>query len=522
MPHDTVARRTVLAALEDDARRIPDKTFIEYQDEVISYARFWSYVERIADGLDRQGLATGDKVMLYLENSPEYVAAWFGIQRAGCVVVPCSTLYKLDEIRYQIEHSDATVVIADVGSESMIREAVAAAEGDQTVLLAEPGRLAAGSAELNAMLDEPESGTSRPQPSPDELAMIMYTSGTTARPKGVMLNHGNLLLYAHNWAAAYHYTRDDRVLHYFPMYHSNGGIALLLPAVLRGATIVLLPKFSVSNFVEVVITRDITVTAFNATHVKYLLSTEPTDRDRAHRLYRAHFALELDAERRIAFEERFGIRLVELYGLTEAGIVCCSPVDALWKEGSGPPVPGYQIKIVDDEDDRELGPGEVGEIVVRSISPYGLSPGYYKQEGETAAVLRDGWLYTGDMGYVDEDGYLFFAQRKKDMIKRSGYNIGAAEVERVLIEHPSVKDAAVVGIPDDLKQESIVAFVVLAEGARASDDELIGHCEELLAHYKVPQHVATLDELPETFLGKIDKKELRSTAVERFAQRASA
>jgi crotonobetaine/carnitine-CoA ligase len=516
MTVDTVAERTVLGALQDNARRVPDKSFIEYEDVTITYAQFWDRVQRLAAGLERLGIKAQDKVMIHLPNCPEYLMSWFAITRLGAVVVPCSTNFKHDEIRYQIEHSDAAAVIVARESYELVAGAAAAATTDPRMILCDPGGLESGGEELNALL----SGEALTEPwhaGPDDVAMIMYTSGTTARPKGVILTHGNLYLYGHNWASAYCYTRDDRVLHYFPLYHSNGGIALLMPSVLRGATIVMQPKFSVSNFIDVVTSKGITVTAFNATHVKYLLSTPPTDRDRAHRMYRAHFALELDAERRQAFEDRFGIRLVELYGLTEAGIVTCVPVDALWKEGSGPPVPGYELKIVDDES-HELPRGDVGEIVCRSLSRHGISPGYYKQASETAAVLRDGWLFTGDMGYLDADDYLHFAQRKKDMIKRSGYNIGAAEVERALTDHAGVVDAAVVGIADDLKQEAIVAYVVVTPGANGpSESDLIGHCRELLADYKVPQHVVIVESLPETFIGKVDKKLLRAQAEDLFS-----
>ena len=516
MPVDTIAARTLLAAMRDNGVRIPHKSFIEFEGRTITYGEFWALAERLAGALESLGIKAGEKVMLHLPNCPEYVVAWFAIARLGGVVVPCSTNFKHDEVRYQIDHSDSVAVIVSTDAEELVLGA-AEASTKPRVIVCDPGRLEHGHAELNQQLADASHKPSAHVATPDDLAMIMYTSGTTSRPKGVMLTHGNLYLYGLNWANAYCYTRNDRVLHYFPLYHANGGVALLFPSVVRGSTIVMSPKFSVGNFVDTIISQGITVTAFNATHVKYLLTTPPTERDRDHHMYRAHFALELDTERWQEFEDRFGIRLVELYGLTEGGIITCTPVDALTKEGCGPPVPGYEIKVVDDESN-EVAVGTVGEVACRSISRHGISPGYYKQASETAATWRDGWFFTGDMGYLDDDGYFHFAQRKKDMIKRSGFNIGAAEVERALTEHASVHGAAVVGIPDDLKQEAIVGYVVLAEDAPAvTEADLITHCTELLADYKVPQHIVIVETLPETFLGKLDKKLLRTMAEERFA-----
>ena len=514
MPIDTIAGRTLLDVLADDARVLPATTVIEYEGRTVSYGDLWTMVERAAGALAAEGVQPGDKVMLHLPNCPEYVALWFAIVRAGGVVVPCSTHFKLDEIRYQIEHSDTVVVIVSPEDEALVRDAAAAATNPR-IMVCKPGALGDGTAEVNQLFAGPSLAGPEHDASPDDVAMIMYTSGTTARPKGVVLTHGNLLHYANSWASAYHYTRFDRVLHYFPLFHVNGGVAILMPAITRGATIVMLPKFSVTNFVDLVTTHDITVTALNATHVKYLLSTPPTEHDADHRCYRAHFALELEGAERRMFETRFGIRLVELYGQTESGIVTCAPVDAGWREGAGPPVPGTTIKLV-DEDDIEVPAGAIGEIACQTISRHGTSPGYYKDPGETAAVKRAGWHYTGDMGYVDDDGYLYFSHRKKDMIKRSGYNIGAAEVERVLAEHEAVDEVAVVGVPDPLKQEAIVAFVVASAGSAPDPEALIAHCRLHLADYKVPSYVAVVDALPETFIGKLDKKRLRELALERF------
>ncbi|MBK8958761.1 MAG: AMP-binding protein [Proteobacteria bacterium] len=198
------------------------------------------------------------------------------------------------------------------------------------------------------------------------------------------------------------------------------------------------------------------------------------------------------------------------------GICIASPIDALWKPGSaGLPFPGYQLRLVDDEG-RDVACGEPGQLLLQCQSRHGLTQGYFEDPEASAELLRDGWLHTGDVGQLDEDGYFYFLEREKDMIKRSGFNVAAAEVERVLLAHASVREAAVVGIPDDMREEAIVAFVVAAPGAATDAAQLRAHCATALAPYKVPEHVVTLDAMPENFLGKVEKKLLRQMARERF------
>ena len=346
----------------------------------------------------------------------------------------------------------------------------------------------------------------------------MYTSGTTARPKGVIFTHGNELFASQGIANAFTYTRRERLLHYFPLYHVNGGLALLGPIILHGATMVMQPKFSASQFSRMLVEHGITMAAMNATHVKMLLNQPPSAYDAAHHVYRAQFALPLDLERREAFSGRFGgITLVEAYGLTEGmGICMASPIDAGWKPGSaGLPLPGYGLRLIDDAG-REVATGEPGQVLLACHSRHGLTQGYFQDPEASAALLRDGWLYTGDVGVLDEDGYFTFLERAKDMIKRSGFNVAAAEVERVLLSDASVREAAVVGIPDDMREEAIVAFVVAHDGTRIEPDALRATCAAELANYKVPEHIVTLDALPENFLGKVEKKLLREMAREKF------
>jgi acyl-CoA synthetase (AMP-forming)/AMP-acid ligase II len=276
----------------------------------------------------------------------------------------------------------------------------------------------------------------------------------------------------------------QRLLHFFPVYHNNGGVILLAPIILSGCCLVMIDKFSASRFGAQLVEHGITLTALNSTHIKMILAHPALDEERKHGVTRVQFALPLDQARREEFRDRFGgIQLVEVFGQTETcGIALAVPEGPLWKPGAaGLPLPGIEMAIMDDEG-RGLAPGASGELCLRALSRHAFTPGYYNAPEQTRALYRDGWLRTGDITVVDDDGYMTYLDRKKDLIKRSGINIAAAEVERVMLEVQGVAEAAVVGIPDAFRDEKIIGFVVLAQGAATSLDEVERHCRAALDH----------------------------------------
>jgi len=518
MSFDCIGNRSLVRAIEFNREWIPDRTFLEFKGRSLSHGDFGRMVARAANGLVRLGVRAGDRVLVQMANCSEHLVAIFATQRIGAINVTCSTLFKLDETAYQLRDSGATTIVCGAEFVDLARAAADAVPQPVRILVADHGLLDAGEAPFNKLLHEAADRVGVPFPAADDVAMLVYTSGTTGRPKGVIYTHGNLVHGGQNSVIALGYRPEERLLHFFPFYHNNGGVILLAPVILTGCCVVMIDRFSASRFGAQLVEHAITLTALNATHIKMILAHPALDEDRAHRVARVQFALPLDYARREAFKDRFcGIRLVEVYGQTETcGIVLAVPEGPLWKPGSaGLPLPGIEMNVT-DEDGRALGTGAAGELCLRSLSRHAFTPGYYNSPDLTRDLYRDGWLRTGDVAIIDDDGYMTYLDRKKDLIKRSGINIAAAEVERVMLEVPGVVDAAVVGIPDEFRDEKIIGFVVLAPGTAASLDDVARHCRKALADYKVPERFEQLEALPENFLGKVEKKVLRERAAHLF------
>jgi crotonobetaine/carnitine-CoA ligase len=372
------------------------------------------------------------------------------------------------------------------------------------------GASGTGAALADLLASEPLLGA--PHPGAEDPVELVYTSGTTSAPKAAVITHANCLFSGRQKADAMELGTGDRLLSALPICHVNAQSALLA-ALTAGAPFVLLQRYSASRYCERLVAHDATVTSFIGTQVRTMLRQEPGDVDRAHRVRRAWFALNVSASERAAFEQRFAIRLYNGYGLTEAFTsVTQAPLDGPDRWPSvGRALPGREVRIVDPAG-MDVPTGEVGEIVVGGVPGRTIMAGYWRDPDATAAALRGGWLHTGDLGRLDGEGYLTFVERKANTIKRAGENIAAGEVERVLLEHPAVAEAAVVGVPDPIRDEAVKAFVVLAEGATTTDEELARHCSERLAPFKVPTLWSVRDELPRNSLGKIEHRRLREEA----------
>ncbi|MEA3019602.1 MAG: carnitine-CoA ligase [Actinomycetota bacterium] len=493
-----------------------DRLWCTFEGTRHTYAEIDAASNQFAHALrDEVGVVKGDAVAVCMANCAEYFVAMFAIHRLGAVYVPCSTLYTEDELRYQLTHAEVRAVVTDPEMLELVTSSLPDDHGVRATIVV--GKEAgAGSTTLQELLaGRPSSMPSEAAAvAADDMAMLMYTSGTTDRPKGVMFSQGNLTTAAHTAVKHFRWREDDRYLHYFPLFHANGGLYGVAPAIMVGASIAMVPKFSASTFGQMLVENDATFVPVNSTHVKMILRNPETEFDRVHGVRRMMLGLTLSPEDFTAFEERFNTRLMGTYGLTESlGInVIGEPIGPRKVASAGRVIRGYTLRVL-GEDGEPVATGEPGELALRSHQRHGLAMGYFKDAAKTAEVFGDGWLRSGDVVRVDDDGYVWFVERKKDMIKRSGFNVAAAEVERVIRGIAGVLDVAVVGTPDAIREEAIVAYVVPdAPGAVTAEDIFAG-CEAGMAEYKRPQFIELVDALPLNFLGKIERRVLRERAL---------
>jgi crotonobetaine/carnitine-CoA ligase len=511
---------SVQAVFAAHAAEVPDKTFAEMGGRSYSYGQIDADANRFAHALAGQlGARPGDIVAVYMSNCPEFFPVMLGLQRAGAVYVPFSTHYSVDELTYQLAHCEARIVIVDTGHHALLSSVLPACPQLEHVLVVggdceAPARLAQHSLATLSEAGEATIPSGAHDVCPDDLAMIMYTSGTTSRPKGVMFSAGNLYAAADMCVTHFRWNPADRFLHFFPLFHSNGGLFGVWPAVLSQATIVMVDRFSASNFGRQLHELDISLASVNATHAKMTLAQPPTEHDRAHRAWRMCLGLTLEPGDVLAFEHRFGTRLCPTYGLTESmgNNVIGDPIGPRRIGSAGRIVRGYSIRVA-DSDGSEAGAGQAGQAQIFSHQRHGLPLGYFRNPEATAATYADGGVQTGDVVRVDADGYVWFVERQSDMIKRSGFNVAPAEIERVVRAIDGVTDVAVVPTADAVREQAIVVYVVAAEGASLDVAAVLSACSDQLAEYKVPQVVEFIAELPRTFLGKIDRKALRQRAL---------
>jgi long-chain acyl-CoA synthetase len=497
--------------LAESAARHPDAPAIRLGEVELSYAALDEASARLASLLREKGLQRGDRVGVMLPNVPEFPVAYYGVLRAGGVVVPMNVLLKRREIAFYLEDSGAKLLLAWHG---FAEEACdGAADAGVEPIEVEP---AAFAVTLEGL--EPTAGLAGTDE--QDTAVILYTSGTTGKPKGAELTHANL---SRNADVSARTTSEigagDVVLGALPLFHSFGQTVAMNASLGVGACLTLVPKFDPGEALATM-QRD-GVTHFYGVPTMYgaLLhhpERESFDTSTLRTCITGGASMPVEVLR--GFEEAFGAKVMEGYGLSETSPVSCSNhPDRERKAGSiGTPIEGVEMKVV-DEDDSEVAQGEVGEIVIRG---HNIMKGYWRRPDATAEAMRGGWFHSGDMGRTDEDGYFYIVDRKKDMIIRGGYNVYPREVEEVLYEHPKIREAAVLGIPDEEWGEEIGAAVVPMEGEELSSEEVSAYVKEQIAAYKYPRVVWFLDELPKGPTGKILKREIEIPVPEGRSPRA--
>ncbi len=525
----------IFSLLKNSVQKNFHRAALFFFGKTLTYGQLGRHVDGLSNSLRKLGIEPKDRVALILPNCPQYVIAYYAILQLGAVVVPINPLSTAREIEHIVRDAEIRAAVGlnllaerieDVRSRlresgaSALLEHVIYASIDEFLplplkflypLKQKPPPLPGDSLRFTRLL------AGAPAPAPPlsldvqrDMAVLIYTGGTTGKPKGVMLSHYALAVNAYQCRAWVDTGSVDRMLAVLPLFHGFGMSVGMNSILLSGASSILVPRYNPRELLETI--HRYRPTLFAGVPTMYIgLINQPDLKKYDLSSLRGCFvgAAALPPEVKRRFEELTGARLMEGYGLTEAVTAkCANPYRGVNKTGSiGIPFSDTVMRVVDLETGtRVLSPGEVGEIVIQSPD---LMLGYYRQPEETAAAVRDGWLYTGDLGRRDEDGYFYIVDRKKDLILTGGFNVYPHEVEDVLYLHPAVKEACVIGVPDSYRGEIVKAFVVLRDGMAASADEIIAVCRENLVPYKVPRQVEFREDFPRTVIGKILRRALR-------------
>ncbi|MFQ5641924.1 MAG: long-chain fatty acid--CoA ligase [bacterium] len=512
---------TIATLLEQNARTNPNKTAVIFADKQFTYAQINGAANQIANGLNKSGINKGDKVALSCPNLPYFPMIYYGIIKAGATVVPLNVLLKRREIAYHLEDSDAKAFFCFQGTAELPMgeegwEAFKTVDACDNFWMITPDPASPspveGASTLGQMManQAPEFDTA--QTGAEDTCVILYTSGTTGHPKGAELTHSNIFMNCLVVRDLFQLSPDDIHLVTLPLFHSFGQTVQMNTGFLGGNTLVLIPRFDPDAVFSSLEKENVTLFCGVPTMYWALLNhpdAHKYDLDKIAKTLRLGVSggasLPLEVMRQ--FEDKFNIPILEGYGLSETSPVASfNHLDRERKPGSiGQAIWGVQMKIV-DETGRELPPGDTGEIVIRG---HNVMKGYYNKANETEKAVRDDWFYSGDAAKMDEDGYFYIVDRIKDMILRGGFNVYPREIEEVLMTHPDISLAAVLGVPHDKLGEEVKAFLVLKEGAAVSADEIIAWSKNEMADYKYPRFVEIRDSLPMTATGKILKKELR-------------
>lgn len=498
------------------AQQQPEHEFLVFERDDCAvlrwtYQKFLNSVHQAANLLLVLGINPGDVVNLHLSNHPAYAQLILAASQLGATVMPTNPVSTADELSYLLEHSESKVIFTETACLDVVRSVSA---GRQVVVCETGSKVPDGIPIYEHELAKQSHDAPRGAGAPDKVVQLLYTSGTTARPKGVMLTNTNFVYGAEVFRAATGLRGDDRHLIALPMFHAAAQCHAFFPSLIAGASIALMARFSASRFFDQAIAYGGTMAALFGAPLRMLLNQPERPTDPMHSLRNVTFAQNLTPEQYDEWHRRFRVPLQQLWGMTEtSALPVMSPLTGERRlSAMGRPVIGYEINIV-DEQVRDVPCGSPGQLIVRGVPGRSLMLGYLKNPEATARTLRTRedakWLFSGDTVYADDDGFIYFVDRSKDVIKRSGENISSTEIEIALMTMEGVLDACVVGMPDAVYDEIVIAVVVPKVGAAITAEAVQAHCARHLARFKVPQRVEFVDALPRTSVGKIQKNLVR-------------
>lgn len=502
--------------LEERAASSKDKTFLYFRDKQVSYKELNNTSNRVSNGFLELGINKGDHISVMLPNCPEYLYSWFGLAKIGVVHVPINNLYKGEFLRYVIDHSDSRAIIIH----EQFLERLKLIENDlpklEKVILVDGASSSVSKFEVIPFEQLIKSSDTNPGIDVGQYSVdaIVYTSGTTGLPKGVMRTHGYSCHSAIAESKFRNLSDNDILYTCLPLFHQNAQLSTTLGSLAAGASMALGEKFSASNFWNEI--RKYKATQFNliGAMLSYLYKQPPREDD-ADQPARFVSGAPISKDLYQKFKDRFNVKFMEGYGLTESGLIAVNLYhEPNPKLGSfGKATPSFDVRIVDDEDN-EVEPLTIGEIVSRPKLPNIMMAGYYKMPDKTLETLRNLWFHTGDYGMMDYDGYFYFVDRKKDYLRVGGENISSMQVEMTINSHPKVAESAALGIQLEAgAEDNMVLYVVLKKGEKLTPEQFIEWCQERLPKFAVPRFVEFLDELPKTPTEKVEKYKLKERGI---------
>jgi crotonobetaine/carnitine-CoA ligase len=505
-----------LAALVDEhAGRFGDRVLAVFDDDTVTYAQAAERAGHVAAGLRELGVNEGDRVAIMMTNRSEFLYAWFGILKLAAIEVPIHDAARGPGISHILNTTDAKVLIVEdkfvdhvqpyLGDSPSVQHLVVA--GEQ--LAAANGGIATH--DFADLVNNPSSAETIDVP-PHQPASILFTGGTTGPPKGVVLPHSHNINLGTSTAEVAGYTEDDVLLSVFPLFHANAKYMTTIAAMVVGAKAIINSRFSASRFWDQC--RRERVTAFNGMgEMLRILMKQPDKPEDADNPVRVVIGAAAPRELVEDFENRFGLVILDVYGLTETGPITFNTFEQRRAGSMGVPVDWYEVRIL-DENDLEVPVGEPGEICIRPRRPSVMMMGYWNNDSATLRSIRNLWFHTGDMGHRDEDDFHFFRVRETDSIRRRGENVSAWEIERVLALHADVLESAAYGVPSPIGGQEVMVAIVLKSGASVTPEAVLDFCQDKMPHFAVPRYVRFVDSLPKSHAQRILKQELKAEGIE--------
>ncbi len=510
--------RVLSHIIEDKARQNPDKVVFQFRDTPLTLGDMNDRINQVANGFLALGVQKGDKVAIMLPNCEEFLYVWFGLNKIGAVEVPINVALKGTGLIHQIVQSDCVALVADtsfmdrlddVSDDLITVRHVIWREGN------DPQGSLPGWKNIERLTFPELLGHANTAPDISvhfsDMASILYTSGTTGVSKGVMISH---FYWYDIWSQSIKYSRyteDDVLYTGLPFFHGNAQGITIGPAILADAKAVIVDRFSAGALWD-------DCRKWECTEANYIggiipiLAKAPIDERDGDNPLRLMVGAAAPVNIWHEFEKRFNTRLLEVYGMTECYCCLSNPIDNVRPGSCGQAITGWKVQIVDDNDD-EVAPGELGEFVAQPETRGVGTDGYYKKPEETLELFKNFWVHTGDLGRMDEDGYFYFVDRKKQALRRRGENISSFEVEAVINSNPAVLESCVVGVPSDVGEEDVKAVVVLLEGQELSEEDLIAWCEPRMAYFAIPRYIAFRKDLPKTPSERVEKYKLKVEGV---------